>query len=153
MIVLVAAMDANHLIGCHHQLPWHNPADLAHFRTLTLHHHILLGRTTYEHLPKPLDERILHVASRHPLRDPEVVSCRDMEALLKEWNKKTEILYVCGGASIYQAALPYAQEMWITWIDGVYKGDTWFPHVDFHAFRIVSIEQKEGCKVYHYRKR
>ena len=62
MISIVVAMDANQLIGANHKMPWHCPADLAHFRQLTLHHHLLMGRVTYEHLPKRLDHRILHVA-------------------------------------------------------------------------------------------
>lgn len=66
MISIVVAMDANQLIGANHKMPWHCPADLAHFRQLTLHHHLLMGRVTYEHLPKRLDHRILHVAGHKP---------------------------------------------------------------------------------------
>lgn len=153
MISIVAAMDPNRLIGRNHSMPWSCPADLAHFRQLTLHHHLLMGRRTYEHLPKPLDQRILHIASHTPLQDPHIQSCTDAEALLQEWKAKEETLCVCGGAMIYACALPYADELWITEIEQTYEGDTWFPAFDKKAFLVVSKEQKEGCIVIHYRKR
>ena len=134
-------------------MPWSCPADLAHFRQLTLHHHLLMGRRTYEHLPKPLDQRVLHIASRTPLQDSHIQSCTDADALLQEWKVKEETLYVCGGAMIYACALPYADELWITEIEQTYEEDTWFPAFDKGAFLVVSKEQKEGCIVIHYRKR
>ena len=90
MISNVVAMDANQLIGANHKMPWHCPADLAHFRQLTLHHHLLMGRVTYEHLPKRLDHRILHVAGHKPLSDSDVLPCSDVQALCREWKKKEE---------------------------------------------------------------
>ena len=116
MISIVAAMDPNRLIGRNHSMPWSCPADLAHFRQLTLHHHLLMGRRTYEHLSKPLDQRILHIASHTPLQDPHIQSCTDAEALLQKWKVKEETLYVCGGAMIYACALPYADELWLSLI-------------------------------------
>lgn len=153
MISIVAAMDPNHLIGANHTMPWHCPADLAHFRKLTLHHHLLMGRVTYEHLPNRLDQRILHVASRKPIQESGVLPCRDVAALCREWKDKKEPLYVCGGAQVYEHALPYADELWITEIEHTYRGDTWFPAFSLTAFALLSKEQKEGCKVIHYRKR
>ncbi|MFQ7538126.1 MAG: dihydrofolate reductase [Clostridium sp.] len=59
MISIVVAMDANQLIGANHKMPWHCPADLAHFRQLTLHHHLLMGREPMS-ICQSLDQRILH---------------------------------------------------------------------------------------------
>ena len=134
MISVVVAMDANQLIGANHKMPWHCPADLAHFRQLTLHHHLLMGRVTYEHLPKRLP-------------------CSDAEALCREWKKKEEVLYVCGGAQIYAAAIAYADELWITRIEQACAGDTWFPAFSPEEFILLSAEQKEGCSIMHYRRR
>lgn len=153
MISIVVAMDANQLIGANHKMPWHCPADLAHFRQLTLHHHLLMGRVTYEHLPKRLDHRILHVAGHKPLYDSDVLSCSDAQAFCREWKKKEEVLYVCGGAQIYAAAIAYADELWITRIEQSYTGDTWFPAFCIGDFRLLSNEQKEGCSIMHYRRR
>ena len=136
MISIVVAMDANQLIGANHKMPWHCPADLAHFRQLTLHHHLLMGRVTYEHLPKRL-----------------VLPCSDAQAFCREWKKKEEVLYVCGGAQIYAAAIAYADELWITRIEQSYTGDTWFPAFCIGDFRLLSNEQKEGCSIMHYRRR
>ena len=110
MISIVVAMDANQLIGANNKMPWICPAYLALFRQLTLHHHLLMGRVTYEHLPKRLDHRILHVAGHKPLSDSDVLPCSDVQALCREWKKKEEVLYVCGGAQIFAAAIAYADD-------------------------------------------
>ena len=136
MISIVVAMDANQLIGANHKMPWHCPADLAHFRQLTR-----------------LDHRILHVAGHKPLSDSDVLPCSDVQALCREWKKKEEVLYVCGGAQIYAAAIAYADELWITRIEQSYTGDTWFPAFCIGDFRLLSNEQKEGCSIMHYRRR
>lgn len=112
-----------------------------------------MGRVTYEHLPKRLDHRILHVAGHKPLSDSDVLPCSDVQALCREWKKKEEVLYVCGGAQIYAAAIAYADELWITRIEQSYTGDTWFPAFCIGDFRLLSNEQKEGCSIMHYRRR
>lgn len=153
MISIVAAMDLNGVIGYHHTMPWHCSEDLAHFRNLTLHQHILMGRITYEHLPKQLDHRILHIASRKQLTDENIMLCHDVEKEIKKWKDSKQSLYVCGGAQIYETALPYADELWLTTILNHYQGDTWFPNVDLKDFILVSEDIKKECVIRHYIKR
>ena len=88
-----------------------------------------------------------------PLSDSDVLPCSDVQALCREWKKKEEVLYVCGGAQIYAAAIAYADELWITRIEQSYTGDTWFPAFCIGDFRLLSNEQKEGCSIMHYRRR
>ncbi len=150
MISIVAAMDLDNVIGYQHTMPWHCIEDLQHFRKLTLHQHILMGRITYEHLPKHLDQRVLHIATRKPLQNEKVILCNDAEKEIRKWKDCRETLYVCGGAQIYEQALPYADELWLTTILAHHKGDTWFPKADVSKFTLVSEYIKKECVIRHY---
>lgn len=136
MISIVAAMDEQCLIGNKGSMPWHCPADLQHFKNLTLHHDIVMGRTTYEGLANTLKERTVHIVTRKPMQTNEDIHiCNDLKLLLEEWTQKKETLYVCGGADVYAQAIYYADEFWISYIHGTFQGDTWFP---LHAIEVLS---------------
>lgn len=153
MIVLVAAMDENGLIGKDNRLPWHCPDDLRHFHELTRHHHLLLGRTTYEGLRSPFADRILHVATHTSLKETEHIRiCHDVDTFLQDWKTCDKILYVCGGASIYAQAFPFADEYWLSRINGIYEGDTYMPDVDISVFHEERCEQRIGFTLYHYKR-
>lgn len=124
-VALVAAMDRNRLIGADNQLPWKLPADMRYFRRLTLGHTVLMGRLTWESLGKPLPERRNLVLSRGSLslKGAEQVTSVEQAIALTAG----EELMVIGGAQVYRAALPLAQRMYLTFVDGKFNGDTWFP--------------------------
>jgi len=137
-VIIVAAMAKDRVIGRHNQLPWHLPADLAHFKRLTLDKPIVMGRRTWESLPGPLPRRRQIVISRDPDFRParcEVVS--SPEAALRATVDSDEIMIV-GGASIYHAMLPFAERMALTLIDAAVDGDTRFPEWDSAQWREVS---------------
>jgi len=156
MICLIAAHDKHYVIGKDGWMPWTLPEDLAHFKKVTLHHDILLGRTTFEAMGKPLPKRHTYVASSNEAleyADESVTMVRHLDMFLQEWKQKEATLFVCGGAMIYEKALPYADEMWISLVDGTYEGDTFFPKYDTNDFQIISIEGKAGFAIYHYRRK
>ena len=138
MISLIVAHDEQRGIGKDGWMPWHLPQDLAHFKRVTEHHAILMGRTTFAAMKKPLPNRFTYVATRqHDVHyDYEQVAVvYDLNSFLKEWQEKDEILYICGGAQIYTQAMPYVEEMWITKVNGVFPADTHFPAynvMDYH---------------------
>jgi len=156
MISLIVAHDEHYGIGKDGWMPWHLPQDLAHFKRTTLNHAILMGRTTFAAMGKPLPKRHTYVATNNPNYhfDHEQVSViHDLPALLKEWKDKEDCLYVCGGAKIYEQALPYVDEMWISLVYGKHDADTFFPVYDPNDFLVVSKEAMEAFMIIHYRRK
>lgn len=156
MISLIVAHDESFAIGNDGWMPWDLPEDLKHFKKVTLNHDILMGRTTFEAMKKPLPKRHTYVATTNPnyRYEHEAVSIvYDLPQFLKAWKDKEEVLYVCGGAKIYAECLPYVDEMWISLVEGSHEADTHFPTYDPHDFIILSKETKEGFTILHYRKR
>ena len=126
-LTLIAAMDKNGLIGKDNQLPWHLPVDLKFFKKQTLGKKVLMGRKTCESLPFPLPNRENIVLSRNSdftMKGFTVINKLD-EALLQQ-----EIM-VIGGSTIYQLLMPKASAMILTRIDHEFKGDTYFPEIDW----------------------
>lgn len=155
MISLIVAHDEQLCIGKDGWMPWHLKEDLKQFKDKTLHQHIVMGRTTFECLKKPLPNRTTYVITHQDLHyeAENVIVVNDFKALMKQYQHQAEALIICGGAKIYQAALPYVDEMWISLVPGDHQGDTYFPSYDVDDFIVVSKEQYEGFLLIHYRRK
>lgn len=156
MISLVVAHDEHFAIGNENWMPWNLPEDLKHFRKVTLHQNIVMGRTTFEAMKKPLPNRHTFVVTRNKefhFEHENVRVAHDLDALIQEYKQKEEVLFICGGAKIYTQALPYVDEMWISLVHGTHKADTYFPTYDPQDFILISKEGKEGFDILHYRKK
>ena len=135
-LVVVAAMARGRVIGRDGDMPWHLPADLAHFKALTLGHPVLMGRRTFESIGRPLPGRLNIVISRSRPQLPEGVQ---LAAGLDEavgLAQAAERLMVIGGGQIYAEALPLAQRLELTLIDAEIDGDTFFPEFDPADWRV-----------------
>ncbi len=145
MIAIIAAMDRNRLIGRNNALPWHFSEDLRYFKRTTKNHKVLMGRKTYESivdkLGGPLPKRENYVLSRSANGFEGAHVVRDLDAFLTSFPPE-ERLFVIGGRSVYEAALPYADELYITHIDDTFTGDSYFPDVDLSAYRVRHEESK-----------
>jgi dihydrofolate reductase len=131
LISLVAAMAKNRVIGYSGRMPWHLPAELAHFKKITFGKPILMGRRTFLSIGKPLPGRRNLVLSRKEnLQIPgcEVYSSLEasLEASLKALNESGELM-VIGGAELFEQTLPLANRLYLTFIDCDLPGDTFFP--------------------------
>lgn len=127
LISFIVAMDRNRLIGRGNALPWHLPADLAHFKAVTMGKPILMGRKTYASIGRPLPGRHNIVISRNP--DFSASGCTvvsSVDAALAAPGAVPEIM-VIGGAQLYAELLPRAQRIYLTRIEAVFEGDAWFP--------------------------
>ncbi len=156
MLALIVAHDEQRVIGKDGWMPWHLPQDLAHFKRITLGHDILFGRTTFEAMGKPLPKRHTFVATTqfdYTYEHEDVTIVHDLNAFLKERALREDALYVCGGAKIYEQALPYVDELWISLVEGVHEGDTYFPAYAPQDYILISKEGKEGFEILHYRKK
>ena len=139
MITLIAAMTRKgYVIGQAGSLPWHLPADLQHFKQLTLGKSILMGRKTFSSIGHALPGRRNLVLSRQPKFEAngcEVFSSADaaLEAI-----DPAEELMVIGGAVVYKQLLATADRMQLTWVDAELTGDTYFPAWDQNDWQLVS---------------
>jgi len=137
-VALVAAMDRNRLIGVDNQLPWRLPADMRHFRKITLGHAVLMGRLTWESLGKPLPDRLNLVLSRGDLSLEGARQVTSIEQAITLANGQE--LMVIGGAQVYRAALPLAQRLYLTYVEAEFSGDTWFPEWEENDWLVVEEE-------------
>lgn len=153
MLSLVVAHDKNLLIGKDNWMPWDLPEDLKHFKATTLNHKIIMGRTTFEAMKKPLPKRHTFVITRdtsYTYEHEDVTIINDFDAFLKQCKESEELYIVCGGAQIYTQALPYVDEMWISLVEGDFEGDTFFPSYDVNEFVLATKESKPGFLILHY---
>jgi len=134
-IVLVVAVADNDVIGNDGAMPWHLPADLRHFRRLTVGKPVLMGRKTFESIGKPLPGRHNIVLTRQSdwLSDGVTVAANMAEAIAAAGlhpNARAPEIMVIGGAQIYAEALPIATRVELTRIHVTPQGDTCFPRLD-----------------------
>jgi dihydrofolate reductase len=134
---VIAAMARNRVIGIRNTLPWRLPEDLKHFKALTLGHHIVMGRKTYESIGKPLPGRTTVIVTRDPGYQVEgCVTATSIEAAITACGDDTEIFFV-GGAELYAQVLPRADRLYLTEIQADYEGDAWFPEFEQSAWKEI----------------
>ena len=132
-LAMVAAMASNRVIGHHGQLPWHEPADLAHFKRLTTGHAVIMGRKTWEALGRPLPRRRNLVVTRQTgFSAPGIEVFATLEAAIAAARTTDREPHVIGGGEIYTLALPLATRIELTEIATEPLGDAWFPTLDEH---------------------
>ncbi len=135
VISLIAAIDRRRVIGLGNAMPWHLPADLKHFRALTIGKPVVMGRRTYQSLGKPLGGRDNIVLSRDPeFSAAGAVVAGSVEAAIRAAGDVAELM-VIGGATVYAAFLERADKMYLTEIDASVEGDTFFPEFDGRQWR------------------
>lgn len=129
-ISVISALAKNRVIGINNSLPWRLPEDLQHFKSLTMGHHILMGRKTYESIGKPLPGRTTVIVTRGGYRAPEGVKiAHSLSEAIDACGDDDEIFFV-GGAQLYEQALPLADRLYLTEIQADVEGDAWFPDYD-----------------------
>ncbi|MBZ0105638.1 MAG: dihydrofolate reductase [Sulfuricella denitrificans] len=140
---IIAAMASNRVIGINNTLPWRLPADLAHFKALTLGHHIIMGRKTWESLGKPLPGRISVVITRdRGFSVPEGIVAHSLADAMSACEGDAEAFFI-GGADLYRQALELADRMYLTEVKTEVAGDAWFP--EFGYARWVESSRKHCC--------
>jgi len=137
---IIAAVARNGVIGRDGTLPWHLPADLQRFRSLTMGHHIIMGRKTYESIGRPLPGRTSIIVSRN--LQFAAAGCHSVRSLAQalELAHGDGEPFVIGGAALYRDALPLAQRLYLTEVAAEIAGDTYFPALERSHWREVSRE-------------
>jgi dihydrofolate reductase len=133
---LIVAVAKNHVIGHNNTLPWHLPEDLKRFKALTMGHHIIMGRKTYESLGRLLPGRTTVIVTRnkhykvegaliaHSLEDAWILTSSDSEP------------FVIGGAELYKEGLKLATKLYMTEVNAEFTGDAFFPEINANDWQL-----------------
>lgn len=155
-LVGIVAVAENGVIGSDGDIPWHEPADLAHFKETTMDHPVIVGRTTYESilegLGEPLPGRTMVVLTTRSLEPTEgVVTAAGVAPAIVAARRVARCdhggadrAYVAGGASVYEQFLPFLDRLVVTEVPGRPEGDTRFPDWDRSLWRTVTSHESEG---------
>ena len=139
-IVLIAAVAANGVIGANNRLPWRLPEDLKRFRALTLGRAVIMGRKTWESLPRALPGRQNIVVTRQRGYAAAGADAVASFAAALECVRMPEPVFCIGGGEIYRAALPFATTLHLTEIARAFDGDAQFPPFDRNDWRETARE-------------
>lgn len=132
---MILCTDSKNGIGKNGTIPWHSSDDFKHFKAETQGQKVLMGYNTWQSLPrKPLPDRLNIVVTSRTVSDDEINKHRDVIFIhknsLQDFLRYNDNIIVIGGATIYQAALPFVDEIILSNIDGDYECDTFF---DVHS--------------------
>lgn len=150
-ISAIVAMSENQVIGKNNKLPWHLPADLKHFKKITMGHPILMGRKTYESIGHPLPGRCNVVITRDAeFIAPGCVTANSIETALSSAGYSNEI-FVIGGSALLEQMLPRVERLYLTKIHHHFEGDVFFPEINFSEWQEVSREDHAADEMNHYK--
>jgi dihydrofolate reductase len=152
-VTIVVAIGDNGVIGRDGQLPWPPTGDLAHFKALTMGHPMLMGRTTFESIGRPLPGRTSIVLTR----DAEwafdgVEVARDLPSALAQAVSLDDEVFLIGGAQVYAEAIEagVVDRMVVTRVHQSPDGDAWFPDVEWSTWPETSRETHDGFDIVTY---
>ncbi|WP_276496562.1 dihydrofolate reductase [Pontibacter litorisediminis] len=145
MIAIVVAAAENNVIGKDNDLIWYLPADLKHFKRLTMSHPMIMGRKTFEAIGKPLPGRtsIIITSQRDYKAEGCVVVHSLEEAIAKGSELDPEQVSIIGGANVYQQALPLTDKVYLTRVHHSFEGDVYFPELPEKEWQVVEQEHHE----------
>jgi len=147
MINIIAAHDHDMCIGKDGEIPWHLKGDFKNFKKITTGHTVIMGRKTFDSIGFPLPNRRNIVLTRdQDWCHVGVETCHNYEDLLE----MPEDVFILGGEKVYRAFLPFAKKLYITYVYGKFKGDTYFPNYeDIRGLKLISksdLMEEEGIK-------
>lgn len=132
---LIVAMTKNRVIGLDNQMPWHLPVDLAWFKQNTLGKSVIMGRKTFESIGKPLPKRRNIVLSRTAVAIDGVEIVTSLEQALALVKDETEVMII-GGGQLFAEMIVRADRLYLTEIDTILEGDTYFPVINSEEWQV-----------------
>lgn len=148
MISIIASIGKNKELGRGNDLIWHIKEDLKNFKNLTMGKYTVMGKNTYESLPKHLEGRKYIVLSSSLSEIENGLLFNDFNKLLEFIKDVDEEVMIIGGASIYKLFLPFADKLYLTEIDSEEKADVYFPDFNKEDYEcnVVSTNEVDGLK-------
>lgn len=153
-LVLIAAIRKNRELGVNNSLIWHIKEDMKFFKDTTINHPIVMGRKTFDSLPKLLPNRTHIILSRTNAKiSPNVITLNSVQEFINLSKNIADDFYVIGGGAIYQEFMPYATKMLLTEIDESYpNADTFFPDFDINDWNQKVIGEYQDKDIKYLRK-
>jgi dihydrofolate reductase len=144
----IAAMSENRVIGQGNKIPWHLPEDFKWFKKMTTGHLLVMGRKTFESIGKPLPNRETIVLSRTGFSCPGVRTVGGLDEI--DLAHEARDVFICGGARVYEQALPLCSDLFLTRVKRVVEGDAFFPPFEEAFRRIAVLDDTAEFSIEHY---
>ena len=144
-------MSLNRVIGAGNRIPWHLPEDFRWFKQITTGQVIVMGRRTYESIGKPLPNRTTIVLTHAPDTLPGVQTVSDLDQI--DPNSPAfcgRKIFICGGAQVYQQALPLCSDLYLTLVKRMVEGDSYFPAFEEQYELLEEVMERPEFTVLHY---
>ena len=142
IISLIVAMDEGRGIGVDGHLPWHLPADLKRFKSLTMSHHLIMGRKTYESIGNPLPGRTMIIVTRNPNYQPDgcmVARSLDTAIEFARMGMDNEA-FIIGGGDLFEQSIDLADRIYLSLVHASLPADVYFPEIDEEEWQVTKSE-------------
>jgi dihydrofolate reductase len=146
----IAAMSLNRVIGAGNKIPWYLPEDFKWFKQKTTGHVIVMGRKTFESIGKPLPNRDTIVLCRSQFSRPGVRTIHNFDELSALASDRK--VFICGGAQVYEQAMPLCSDLFLTLVKREVEGDTFFPRFEDRFELSAELRDTPEFKILHYRR-
>jgi len=139
-------MAKNRVIGKDNRIPWYLSSDLKYFKRKTLHHHIIMGRKSFQSIGQPLPKRTNIVVTRDSffVASNVLVARSIQEALTIADSNGEEEVFIIGGGQIYEQSMTYWDRLYLTVVDAEVEGDVYFPELKEEEWTLVSEEKYQA---------
>jgi dihydrofolate reductase len=146
IVSIIAAIAENHGIGKDNDIPWHLRDDLKRFKHITMGHHLVMGRRTFESIGKPLPGRHTIVISRNRGYRAEgcIVVHSLPEALETAQGRGEREVFIVGGEQVFGRAMAFADKMYITHVHAQVEADVFFPEFDERKWKVLCRSDQEA---------
>lgn len=152
MVILIAAMTRDRVIGKGNRMPWRIPEEFKHFRKLTTGHTLIWGRKTFESAGRLPKRNIVIVSRSLPAETEGVDICRTLDEAIQKARSYGKDIFIAGGAEIYRQALPLADKLYLSYVKKDYDGDAYFPEFDESEWEIIKQEDHPDFTFVAYRR-
>lgn len=147
-ISIIVAIAKNRAIGKNNQLLWDIPEDLEHFKKITEGHPVIMGENTYYSIGRPLPKRTNIILSKNEnLEIAGTIVCHSIDEAVKTASEKdSKEIFFIGGGMVYVQALPLADKLYLTVVEGDFDADVFFPEYENVFNKVISEEQCDKGK-------
>ena len=147
----IAAMSLNRVIGKGLEIPWHIPEDFKWFKETTMGQVLVMGRRTFDSIGRALPGRETMVLTRRNFIHPEVTVIQSLDEVAPLLEGRTA--FVAGGAQIYEQALPFCSDLFLTIVQQELEGDVFFPAFEDNFEEVSVLRAEEEFCIIHYQNR
>ena len=151
MVIIISAIGSNHIIGNGDGLPWHIPSEYNQFLGYVKDQTVIMGRRSYEIFKKDMLPKRMVVVSR-TLKTDRASVFGSLEEALAYSKSFPEDVFICGGQSVYEESIQYADYMYLSSIKGKHLGNVYFPRFDEAEWSVDRIEGHDEFVFVIYRK-